>query len=87
VAEQRGDLVRADRVRAALEDIFVAVGAEMDTLPDFAEMQFGLSATQVTQLQERCDKMRLEMRRRIEELLTRGGSVIALGVAQGEMNL
>jgi phage terminase Nu1 subunit (DNA packaging protein) len=87
VAEQRGDLVRADRVRAALEDIFVAVGAEMDTLPDFAEMQFGLSAAQVGQMQERCDQLRMEMRRRIEELLTRGGSVIALGVAQGEMNL
>ena len=87
VAEQRGDLVRADRVRAALEDIFVAVGAEMDTLPDFAEMQFGLSAAQVAQVQERCDQLRLEMRRKIEALLARGGSVIALGAVQGEMNL
>lgn len=87
VAEQRGDLLRADRMRALVEDIFVTFGAEMDTLPDFAEMQFGLSAAQVAQLQERCDQMRQEVRRLIEERLGRGGAVVALIDRQGEMVL
>lgn len=86
VAEQRGALVRADRVRTLIEDIFVAFGAEMDTLPDFAEMEFGLSPAQVAKLQDRCDGMRAEVRRQIEAVLGRS-SVVRLGGRQAEMDL
>ena len=87
VAEQRGDLVRVDRMRALLEDIFVAFGAEMDTLPDYAEMQFGLSAVQVAQMQERCDSLRLEVRRLIEAALNRGATVVSLTGRQSELDV
>lgn len=86
VAEQRGDLVRVDRMRALIEDVFVTFGAEMDTLPDFAEMEFGLSVEQVTKLQARCDQMRLEVRR----LITAGlgqSSVVPLSGRQSQMDL
>lgn len=86
VAEQRGDLVRADRFRTLIEDIFVTFGAEMDTLPDFAEMEFGLSAQQVSKLQDRCDQMREEVRRQIEATLSRN-AVVKISGRQGEMDL
>ncbi|SCY61728.1 terminase small subunit [Paracoccus tibetensis] len=85
VAEQRGDLVRVDRMRTLIEDVFVTFGAEMDTLPDFAEMEFGLSPAQVAKMQERCDQMREEVRRQIEAVLGRS-SVVRLA-RQGEMDL
>lgn len=87
VAEQRGDLLRADRMRALIEDIFVTFGAEMDTLPDYCEMQFGLTAAQVDQLQARCDQLRGEVRRLIEEKLGRPGVVVALDGRQTELGL
>lgn len=87
VAEQRGDLLRADRMRALIEDVFVTFGAEMDTLPDFAEMAFGLSAAQVAQLEARCDEMRAEVRRLIEARLGRSGAVVALPGRQSELDV
>ncbi|MFN3275456.1 MAG: hypothetical protein ACK41U_12350 [Paracoccus sp. (in: a-proteobacteria)] len=87
VAEQRGDLLRADRMRALIEDMFVTFGAEMDTLPDFAEMNFGLSAAQVAQLEARCDEMRAEVRRLIEARLGRTGAVVALPGRQADLDL
>ncbi|WP_017999916.1 terminase small subunit [Paracoccus sp. N5] len=87
VAEQRGDLLRADRMRPLLEDLVVAFGTAMDNLPDFAEMNFGLSPAQVAQMQDYCDQVRGEARRLIEERLARGGAVIALNGRQSEMEL
>ncbi|OWJ69832.1 hypothetical protein CDV50_16055 [Haematobacter massiliensis] len=86
VAEQRGDLIRADRVRAVLEEIFVAFGAQMETLPDFAEMEFGLTAAQVSKMEARCEQLRIDVRGRIEKLLTRG-AVVSLGDRQAEMEV
>jgi len=87
VAEQRGDLLRADRMRPLLEDIMVAFGTAMDNLPDFAEMNFGLSAAQVAQLEDYCDQVRGEAKRLIAERLSRGGAVVALNGRQSEMDL
>ncbi|MGA0617566.1 hypothetical protein [Paracoccus sp. KR1-242] len=87
VAEQRGDLLRADRVRALTEDMLVAFGTAMDNLPDFAEMNFGLTATQVAQLEEYCDQVRGEAKRLIEERVSRAGSVVAISGRQSEMDL
>lgn len=87
VAEQRGDLIRADRVRASLEDIFVTFGTAMETLPDFAEMEFGLSPDQVDKMKSRCDQTLEEVRRKLDELYARPGAVIPMGVRQGELSV
>lgn len=86
-AEMRGDLIRVDRARALFEDIFVAFGSAMDNLPDFAEMNFGLSAQQVAQLQDYCDELRLEVRRQIEGRVEQGGAVVQMNDQQSEMDL
>jgi len=87
VAEQRGDLVRADRMRAALDDILITFGSAMETLPDFAEMEFSISPDQVEKLKKRCDQTRDEVRQKIEALFARSGTVIALGTRQGELSV
>lgn len=87
VAEQRGDLVRADRMRTLIEDLIVTFGSAMDNLPDFAEMNFGLSAQQVSQLQDYCDELRLEVRRQIEGRVERGGAVVHMNDRQSELDL
>ncbi len=85
VAEQRGDLVRAEAMRRLLEDLLVLLGNAMDTLPDFAELNFGLTSDQVAQLQARCDAVRIETRQKVEEALLKPGAVIAIGTRQGEL--
>ena len=87
VAEQRGDLIRADRARALIEDIFVIFGAAMETLPDFCEMEFGLGAQQVEAVKLRCDQTRDEMRQKIGALLARGGAVVTMTGKQREMEI
>lgn len=87
VAEQRGDSVRADRTRALMEDLLVAFGTAMDNLPDFAEMNFGLSAAQVAQVESYCDQVREEARRMLEDRLDRGATVVAIAGTQSEMEL
>ncbi|WP_313350728.1 terminase small subunit [Paracoccus sp. (in: a-proteobacteria)] len=87
VAEQRGDLLRADRTRVLIEDLLVSFGTAMDNLPDFAEMNFGLTPAQVAQMQDYCDEVRGEARRLIEERIGRGGAVVALPGSQSEMEL
>lgn len=87
VAEQRGDLLRADRMRALIEDMIVTFGAAMDNLPDFAEMSFGLSAPQVAQLQNYCDELRLEVRRQVEGRVSQGGAVVPMSGPQPELDL
>lgn len=87
VAEQRGDLIRVDRVRAMMEDVFISFGNALDTLPDFAELNFGLTADQVAQMQTRCDAVRIEVRTKIEESLLRPGVVLPIGARQGTMDV
>ncbi|MDS9468614.1 terminase small subunit [Paracoccus sp. MBLB3053] len=87
VAEQRGDLVRADRTRAVIEDVIVMVATSLETLPDYLEMKFGLSTEQVAEVVIRTDQLRDELKGKIEALLRRPASVVAIGSAQGEMAL
>lgn len=86
VAEQRGDLMRAARVRQTMEDIMVGFGTALDTLPDWAELEFGLTPDQVQKLQDRADAIRLEARREIDRLL--GDSAVvspSFGQPQADM--
>lgn len=78
VAEQRGDLVRAERVRALIEDVVQAFASQMDTLPDWAELEFGLAAKDVQKVQDRCDELRGEVRRILDQQLGRPAVVIGL---------
>lgn len=87
VAEQRGDLVRVGRVRQTMEDILVGFGTALDTLPDWAEMEFGLPPDQVQALQDRADGIRSEARQVIERLLGAGATVTPIGQTQSEMSL
>lgn len=83
VAEQRGSLVRADRMQALLEDVLVAFRTAVTTLPDWAEMQFGLSAAQVDLMQGRCDDILNAARVQIERGLKAKGAIVALDEASG----
>lgn len=83
-AEQRGELMRTSRVQQAVEDLIVAFGTAMDTLPDWAELEFGLTPDQVQQLQDKADAIRQEARQICERMIG-GGGVIALGTQQGEL--
>ncbi len=88
VAEQRGDLLRVGRVRQAMEDVLVGFGTALDTLPDWAEMEFGLTPDQVQTLQDRADAIRSEARGVIERLLGAGAMVTPLAVqTQSEMSI
>ncbi|MFC3180464.1 DUF1441 family protein [Cypionkella sinensis] len=83
-AEQRGELMRTSRVQQAVEDLIVAFGTAMDTLPDWAELEFGLTPDQVQQLQDKADAIRQEARQICERMIG-GGGVIPLGAQQGEL--
>ncbi|MDP1620401.1 MAG: terminase small subunit [bacterium] len=83
-AEQRGELMRTARVRVAIEDIIVAFGTAMDTLPDWAEMEFGLTPDQVQQLQDKADAIRQEARMLCERQVGARG-VVAFDSPQGQM--
>lgn len=87
VAEQRGDLLRADAVRRLMEGLLVSVGNAFDTLPDWAEVNLGLSADQVALMQAQCDMARDELRRKIERDLVPTGAVVAFGSRQDELAL
>ena len=76
VAEQRGDLVRAERVRAVLELVFLAVQRGLVTLPDHAERELGLEPAAAATLEARCLSVLEEIRREIEESLTRPAEVV-----------
>lgn len=77
VAEQQGDLVRADRVRDTLETIFLAVQRGLITLPDHAERELGLEPAAAAVLEARCVAVLEQIRREIEQDLKRPGEVIA----------
>lgn len=78
VAEQRGSLLRADRAQALMEDVLVAFNTAVTTLPDFAEMEFGLTAPQVQKLQLRCDDILKTARDEIERALSMTGQVVQM---------
>lgn len=87
-AEQRGELVRADRVRAALQDVFVAVRTNLTTLPDFLELEFGLSNADVEKAQRRCDDLLVQIRQSIEETLgAQAAEAVPLRPEQDDMAL
>lgn len=86
-AEQRGELMRVARVRQAIEDMIVAFGTAMDTLPDWAELEFGLTPDQVQHVQNKADAIRQEAREICERMLDGARPVIAFGAQQGELGL
>ncbi|OJY35932.1 MAG: hypothetical protein BGP11_18465 [Rhodobacterales bacterium 65-51] len=87
LAEQRGDLIRTDRVRAVFEESLVKIGNSLDTLPDFLEMKFGLSAEQVAQVVARTDELRDDIKAALEDLVRRPGSVVPISTRQGELSV
>ncbi|MFD1913810.1 hypothetical protein [Halodurantibacterium flavum] len=89
VDEQRRRLVRAEAVSRVFEQLLVLVGNTFDTLPDWAEVNLGLSVDQVAQLQSRCDLARAELRATIEADLLGPATVLPFAGAgrQEEMAL
>lgn len=85
LAEQRGDLIRADRTRAVMEEVIVMVATSLETLPDYLEMKFGLSTEQVAQVVERTDELRDEIKSKIDALLRRPASVVPIASRQSEL--
>jgi phage terminase Nu1 subunit (DNA packaging protein) len=69
LAEQKGELVRANRVREVFEHILGAVRANVTTVADYAEREFGLTPAQVEKLDARCADLLRSMRSEIEEVL------------------
>lgn len=87
-AELRGDLVRSDRVRTVIQDIFVSVRTSITTLPDFAEREFGLSNADVEKLQRRCNDVLVEIRQKIEgEVDARRGDTVQMIADQEGLGL
>lgn len=83
--ELRGELVRAHRMRALLEDLLVMFRGSIMTIPDFAEMQFGLVPDQVQALQDRCDQVLIQARAEIDRVLVAPkGEVEQLPGASGQ---
>jgi phage terminase Nu1 subunit (DNA packaging protein) len=87
VAEQRGDLVRAERVRAVLEQIFTSVQRGLVTLPDFAERELSLDRAAAATLERRCMSVLREIRQDIEAQIDRPGEVVNGPGAQRTMDL
>ncbi len=75
-AEQRGELVRRNRVEALFEEVLAEFRQQIVTLVDFAEMEFALTAPQVDKLQRRCDST-------LEQARIQLGHVCPIGGTQG----
>ncbi|MEP5730376.1 MAG: hypothetical protein ABJL67_13525 [Sulfitobacter sp.] len=60
-AEQRGELVRVDRMREMQEQQLIDMRQAVMSIPDFAEQEFGLSPVQAEKLQKRCEGALIEM--------------------------
>jgi phage terminase Nu1 subunit (DNA packaging protein) len=88
-AEMRGELVRTARVREVMEDLLVQFRTTLETLPDFAERQFGLNPAQVHEMQTRCDSAIVDTRRRIEALLAErtAATPVTLRPQQGDLGV
>lgn len=78
VDQMRGELVRADRVREALDKIFEIVRKGISNIPDFAEGAFALDAEQVDDLQGKCDDTLAEMQAEMRAVFNPGASVHSL---------
>lgn len=78
VDEMRGNLVRADKVREALDKIFEICRKGMNNLPDYAEGAFALDAGQVDELQGKCNDTLAEMQAEMRAVFNPGASVHAL---------
>lgn len=87
LAEQRGDLVRADRVRAVMEEVLVIVGGSLDTLPDFMELNFSMTVEQVEKVEKRSNELRNDIRQRIEDMLRRPAIILPFGDRQSELDI
>lgn len=87
LAEQRGDLVRADRVRVLMEEVMVMVGGSLDTLPDFIELHFSPTVEQVQMVEKRSDELRAKIRSQIEDLLQRSAVIVPIGGRQVEFDI
>lgn len=85
VAEQRGELVRAGRMSELLEDLLGVVRTSINTMPDYMEREFGLSATHVDKVQTRCDQILIDMRQRIEREIL-GPAVVTPLSGRGEQS-
>lgn len=78
VAEQRGNLVRRDRMNDLLEDVLVAFQGSMQNLPDFCEREFGLTPAQVEVLQGRVDEVLVDARKRMDRAMQVTGAVVPI---------
>lgn len=76
--EARGRLVRAERVQRVFEDILVKVRSNVNTMPDFAEREFGLTAQQVAKFQTRCDDLLSDLRDQIGREVLVSGQIVEL---------
>lgn len=83
-AEQRRDLLRAGMVQALLEDLMATVRTRVMSVPDYAEVEFGLNAADTAKLESYCDQTLQDMRQRIEQDILKPGSVVAFPGADGQ---
>lgn len=78
-SQLRGSLVRADAMRALLEDLMVQFANALITLPDYAEREFGLSPDQVDKLEGWTRDTLTEARVKIDtQLVNRSADVVAI---------
>lgn len=79
-AELRGELVRADRVRALQEKQMIDFRQAIMTLPDFAEQEFGLTAAQAEKLNARCEGALEELGRTLRRLMPEGSDAAPISL-------
>ena len=83
-AQLRGELVSAPRMASLLEDLLAAFRNAVTTIPDFAEMEFGLGPREVDKLQSRCDGLLLGLRDTIEQdIAVPDGALVPMPLAEG----
>lgn len=81
-AQLRGDLIPTERVRDTFERAIVGFRNAMITLPDYAELEFGLGPEDVDKLQRRIDTMLDDLERRLAETVAPEGEVHRLASRQ-----
>lgn len=86
-AEQRGQLVRVDQVSAVMDDILSAVRRTFVTLPDWMEMEFGLTPDQVAKAETYLLNALSGLQADCRGLSKPSGSVIGLDGRQVEMTV
>ena len=70
-----------------MEEMIVIVGTSLDTLADYLEMKFGLSAQQVAEVVDHTDGIRREIKGKMEDLLRRPAAVVPLHGRQVELDV